>query len=513
MSTNPGFVNRTVKKTPQTATNAEGAEVFKLPPEVSLFLQASCFKPRSSFYHTAEEHLENILLCLDEIKNDEYKCAVALVLSQAFGIRLSPVVILTNEALKMKGEEDNSGYKELIRETSLKVFDRPDKIANSFALASYLGQDPLKAFPPFYKDALSKCLESMSERTLKARRMKNKEYSLAWLIKKLHPKPKNDKMSALYKAIIENRKEAALQKETAVSVLSSTEMSDTEKQTWLQSNIAQMSLNSLIRNLSSIEPTPEACWALEQKLSNALKIQNGIPSTKVCNPFDLLNAALSSHPQFSSIIDAQLGIYINGIDLGLSDKKVAVLIDKSGSMGFSISNVDGKVLTCGNAMNTVTSYLALMMKPISKAKEVSFFLFDTNHRDVTQHYKKYMAMAHSPISLKGALNITGSGGTALAQTVRKVKEQHNPDVMIVFSDEVSWASDAMPNNVDSEKIFDIGCTVIAVNPATVGQTVFSPNKPIVRLSSLDAKILYYIPMFSNPGKFKDLILSWSKELI
>jgi hypothetical protein len=118
-------------------------------------------------------------------------------------------------------------------------------------------------------------------------------------------------------------------------------------------------------------------------------------------------------------------------------------------------------------------------------------------------------MSVSPVAVKDMFlhDFAINGGTSLADSVREVAKQDNPDLLIVISDEVSWADKYGQNTV---AMFDVGVSVIAINPYPQGQfTVFDPHKPIVRLSSLDAKIFYYIPMLANFNKFKSWLKNWA----
>ena len=59
-------------------------------------------------------------------------------------------------------------------------------------------------------------------------------------------------------------------------------------------------------------------------------------------------------------------------------------------------------------------------------------------------------------------------------------------------------------------VLDTGVPTIAINPSPYSSgTVFDPEKPIVKLSAIDAKILYYIPALVSFRKFKE----WIKSLV
>jgi hypothetical protein len=203
-----------------------------------------------------------------------------------------------------------------------------------------------------------------------------------------------------------------------------------------------------------------------------------------------------------SIADQALGNFVSKVELGLEGADVSVLIDISGSMGpyYARGGEQG--------IHIAAKYMSLLL-PMLKDSNLKLYAFNTRVINKTDRVPLYKRMSVSPVAVKDMFlqDFAINGGTSLADSVREVAKQDNPDLLIVISDEVSWADKYGQNTV---AMFDVGVSVIAINPYPQGQfTVFDPHKPIVRLSSLDAKIFYYIPMLANFNKFKSWLKNWA----
>ncbi len=148
--------------------------------------------------------------------------------------------------------------------------------------------------------------------------------------------------------------------------------------------------------------------------------------------------------------------------------------------------------------------------PALRHSDVKLFAFNTRVHDKTSRVPQYMLNLDSPITIRNHVrtDFKPNGGTALADSVRKVVNDTQPDLLIVFSDEISWA------DYGRSYVFEnLGTDVIAINPYPQSMsTVFSPNESVVKLSSLDAKIFYYIPMLANYSRFKEWMIDWAFDI-
>lgn len=481
------------------AVNPEGGIVFKESDAKSLFLTASGFKLRNSFYYTAKDTLKVLEDLTDANKDFAYKMAVAKFLAEMLGIRLSPVVIATREAMKLKpcnldrwdADVSPAEARELLKNVVATIMDRPDKIANALGYAQYHWNE-FRSLPPFYKKGLRNALEKFDPYTLRKFKMKRRKVKLADMIKALRPRPRNEKLSELYRAVIENRPEAAIEKGTVITeVLSDSTKTKEEKKEWVEQNLAKIPFNALIRNLRNVPHSNANAQILFERLEKALRVEAGLPVVKVANPFDVLQAGLNSgYAGFINASDSALMQFLSEVKLVDEGTKVSILVDVSGSM-------------TGAGVDTAGQYIALLFPTLHNA-DVKLYAFNTTITDRTNLVALYQSMTPSSVREMFRRDFRPRGGTALADSVRAVTKQDSPDLLIVLSDEVSWADEI------SNRIFDVGASVIAINPFPQGRfTVFAPNMPVIKISSIDAKIFYYIPMMANFGKFKSWIKNWA----
>jgi hypothetical protein len=481
-------LNPVTKQVYEIVKNPEGGSLFKTPADVNLYSVASAFKLRNSFYWTSNDTLKVLENAIDNEKDFEYKAGLALFLSKFLGIRLSPVILLSRLSKGLFTQYD----KEKLAKVTLDVMDRPDKIANSIAYAQYAYGNG-KELPPYFKRALKHAFERFDAYTLRKFKLRRRKVKTADVIKLLHPKPRNKVMSNLYKALIENSKEATIEKGTVITeVLSDSKLSEKEKTLWVTSNLSKLPLNSLIRNLASIEDTEENLRIIRARLLNAMRVENGYPIVKVFNPFDLLNLLDSkiSDRKLYIILDV-ITAFVNAIDLGIEGKKIKFLVDISGSMrGESIANAK--------------KYFMLLVPMLKGKNKLSFSSFNTHLYSLDNVIGNNKNDVYSIFNYFNQV-FTLSGGTSLLDSIKKVIDTEHPDLVVVFSDEITWA-DA---DVVSPKL-NFGVPIIAVNPAPNSSgTAFNPKNKIVRLSSIDAKILYFIPALTDFSAFK----SWIKSLI
>jgi hypothetical protein len=410
------------------------------------------------------------------------------------GIKLSPVLLVTREVMNLNKIYEYPGLafqRMIIKKVVDEVFDRPDKIANALAY-SQLYLKTFKHLPPFYKKALRDQLESFSPYTLRKFKLKGKSIKLADMIKALRPCPRTPELAKLYKAIIENKGDAIEKGSVITEVLSDAKLTNADKQEWIKENLESLPLNATIRNLRNVNSTRENLDKLDAKIKSSLRIEHGLPVVKVANPFDILEAGLNSgSPEIMQVIDKNLGEFAKNVDLGLKNKKITILLDVSGSM-------------FGDKMVVSSKYFSLLI-PMLRGSYLRLYSFNTNARDEKDTLALMIRNAESPITLCDLFNgkFHANGGTALADTI-KMAAKENPDLIIVLSDEISWADVG-----GSSRVFSVGVPVIAINPAPESNsTIFEPKNKVIKLSALDAKIFYYIPALSNFGAFKKCIKEW-----
>lgn len=480
------MLNKSSKKPIEFVINPEGAIQYKMNDDLTFFLIASSLKLEKSFYATEDERLISFLRILNNVNDFNFIVSTAKFLNSVMGVKLSPVIILTFLALKLRDTTDDT-IKSSIKNACLNIFDRPDKIANACGLYQYLTNESFKKMPAFFKRGLKKALEKFNAYTLSKFRLERKQIKLKDLIKVFRPKPSNKELAKVYKDIIENKLKL---KDDIKNILSDDKLNKEQKDDWINENVNSIPLNAFIRNLSNIPSTDENVKIFKDKVSKALEIKDNFPGIRILNPFDLIQAAINCNkPKFSQAISDALFIWFNGINLKLDDKKISILIDVSGSMR-------------DTNIKTVASYLSILY-PMIRNSNLKLFSFNTNVYDKTELTRQLNVA--NPLSIYHIIldQFKPDGGTSLADSMRNVYKHTEPDVLIVFSDEVSWAD----NNNSFVSTKDVPCNIIAINPAPISNfSAFHPSKPnLIRVAGLDAKIIYYISMLGNFNKFKEYI--------
>jgi len=465
--------------------NAEGGIVYKEDEKILLFLLMSNLKLADSFYETAEGRLNLFEHTLDSIPDLKYKLALAHFMSNTIGIKLAPTLAITREAMRLKGK-DNHSVDEEFEDHVRAIIDRPDKITNAMAYAQLMAGSA-KKLPPFYKKLLKESFENFNDYTLRKFRAERKQVKLADAIKILHPKPANEKMSSFYKAIIENTKEASIEKGSVITeVLSDTSRTSQDKQEWIASNVEKIPINALLRNLTSVPNDREIHKVIARRVEEVLKVENGLPVIKIVNPFDIIKASINCKNQLlRADLDSVLNNYARKLDLGVKDSKVTFLVDVSGSMGGGWMGRDRD----DSGTDIAALYLSFLFPALAEANTIHFYTFDTSTKKENADAYRLMTPLNVYYSAKKDLN--PRGGTALVDSAKRVVAKTDPDILIIISDEVTWADTDKTVGWTFEK--NAHPYVIMINPFPSGGTVFNKTNKVVKLSSLDAKLLYYIP--------------------
>lgn len=491
------MLNKRAVYTPNFTRNPEGAVAHDLAGNaLALFTMASGLRLDKDFYHTPDQKLDQFGQLLDSIKNVKLISAYAFFLSQYLGIKLSPVIMLTHLAITRQNSLTSADRQAIARAVS-GVFDRPDKFANAFGYAKYRTGE-LKRLPPFFKRLMREAFEGLKEHTLVKNRMVSREIKTADLIKLLHPRPANKRMSQVYKAVIENDTEVVSRdKGDMVRVLSDSTLTKSEKEAVISENLDNTSINALIRNLRNVDPSVENVAVLTKRFNEVLRVVGGIPDIRIVNPFDLLKAGLNATSvKIADVIDNALYNYMSKTET-LAGKKVTILVDVSGSM----TPTDTEV---------VALYMALL-SPMFREADLQIRMFGNktryDDREVTNAYKFNKSLVANYGSLKTQFR-SRNEGTALADAVA-IADKGNPDLIVVFSDEVTWADVGFSNRAwnSARTTVHVDTPVLAINPRPKGFTAFDPNSNTLRIGSLDAKIFYYMPLLANEKQFNAWVLS------
>jgi len=484
----------------KTITNPEGSIVLERKKEIQLYLEGCNIRIKgASFYKEAEDKLKDFLRLGKEVDMD-YEIGLAKFLADK-GLKLSPVLLLA--VLSSRGYSFRDKHTEYI-------FNTPARIAEAISLQNV---GLVKLNNSFKKNALKVALESMNEVTLRKNKMKRRKVKLADLIKLLRPHPKTDKLAQLYKAIIQNTKEASLRpEENIVSIKSSTVLKEEEKKELIDTNLEKMPINQIIRNLKFLADKYDFNKNIELQKRVIAKL-NSVKDYRMLNIFDVIMAAMFV-PQFEKALYEVVKKFVETTKKEFDYQDDATLLfDVSGSMssgGFSgirSDNKDGKGLgfmylilfallmkniklrTFSNDLNKDIKELENIVKKIQQGS------FGDAYAAFNKHFEKY------------------SGGTALVQSATDLcDEDEEIKNLIIISDEVSWVEGKNLTGSISELSKKLSNkNLFLINPVVYSGTVFDKN--IVAISSLNPSVLIDMAIFLDEKGFIEYIKNYKKQEI
>lgn len=497
--------------------NEEGYTVYKMRDDQALFLEASSFVPRNSFYLGIKTKLENFEKLIDKLIATEPQFVVALAwyLGKIMGIRLSPVIMVAR--LYSAGT--------YCKRTIHEVFTRPDFLANF--LSYWKGRIPggLKSIRKEVLLTLRKTLESYGELTLKRRKMLNREFKLKDLIKILKPKPATSEMSLLYKAIIEDSKRSKLvtvvNKETGkvessehtTAAISDDRVSYKEKQEFVKLNVSKLPINSLIKNLSFLEGNDAG--KLKTRLTSLF--QDG-SAMRFINPFDLIFLESIDHRNYNKSVrvpqeieDVCDEVLKKFISFECKAQMPVILYDRSGSMEGEGHRTGSKFLSMLNGLFTLRDFRFYTFASknyggygASAGKIRNNTILPAGIEDVTSNFID-MPSSFGPNAIAKTIQnlIVCNGGTELMNAVEWTVKCHPlMDLFIIITDEATWADEF---NIEAYRrvIPDhLAGKVLLINVAPNQKSIFKPSAKIVRISGLDGKIIKMIEALVDFDSFK-----------
>jgi len=501
-------LNKKAKR--ETIINPEGSEVLTRSAPIQLYLEGANLRLKSnSFYKEAEEKLKSILELGKKVDLD-YEFGLAKFLADK-GLKLSPVIllsILSSKGFSFRFKTDEGA---LIPERKYKnvkyIFNTPARIAEAIALENL---KLVKLNNSFKKHVLKEALEEMNELTLRKNKMKRRKVKLEDLIKLLRAKPKDEKMVKLYKAIIENTKEASLKDtENIVSIKSSTKLKEEEKKELIDTNLEKMPINQIIRNLKFLADKYDfkKNIELQQRVIDKL---NSVDNYRMLNIFDVIMAAMFV-PQFEKALFEVIKKFVNKTKEEFDfNENATLLFDVSASMstgGFlqRHDNKDGKGL----------GFLYLVLFALLM-KNLKLRTFSNELNGDEKNLEKVITKVQTG-SIQEAYKIFNehfekhSGGTALLSSAIKLCDEDTEiKNLIVISDEVSWKEGQnLIGDISrlSQKLADKN--LFLINPVVYSSTVFQKN--VVAISSLNPSVLVDMAIFMDEKGFIEYIKNYKKE--
>jgi hypothetical protein len=465
----------------KTEVNPEGSTVLARKSEIQLYLEASNLNlKKNSFYKYAEDKLEGFLKLGKEV-DEAFVLGLAKFLSDR-GLKTSPV-ILTSVLSDRK-----FSFRE--HPKVIDIFNTPNRLAEAVALSNL---KKVKLNNSFKKNILKIALQNMQEHTLKKNKLKHKEIKLRDLIKLFRPKPRDEKISKLYKAIIENTKEASLKEteENIVAIKSSTRLGKETKKKILKSEamLDKVPVNQLIRNLKF--------YAEEYDFKNNLEVQEkvhkrleSINNYRILNIFDIITASIYV-PQFEKLLFEIVKKFVEetkkAFDYG---EEITILFDTSYSMQGEGVRKGFLYLVLFSALFNKVNLRCFSDELFSESKTLERIILKIRLGSISEAYQNFRTYFSKY-----------SGGTALIESMRDlIEEKPEEKNYIVISDEVSWQEGSyLVNEINSLSGMLKNKNLILINPEVYKGTVFKEN--VVAVSSLNPSILLDMAILFDENGF------------
>jgi len=496
-----------------------------------LFLTSMDFKYKNSFYFNRNDKLiefENLIK--DNINDVDFLYALSWYTGKVLGLRLAPVVIITQ--LINAGKIDKDMLECVVND----VFTRPDFIANSLSYNKKINNaKSIAKIPQVYKDILRNKLSNFNEITLKKRRMERREVKLSDLIKVLKPRPRNQQMSKLYKDIIEKNRGASLvveksadgrvtKADSITAVLSDNTITDSEKSYYIEDNLRNLPINALLTNLTNIELNDNNCKVIASRIDSIFKDANAV---RFLNPFDLImlrsydwtnvfketryryhregwNLVETSDSFVSSVNKILMKNIVNTININA--KCPLILFDISGSM-------------YGESVKMGIKILSFLLPIIGRFTDnIVYYDFGDNLHNKTNIMKNLLNK--EPLDVAKVLckhYYDLPEGTRLLDCTRKAVLRHNDEIdsVMIITDEMTWADTRSSltrfRSVIPSKLHDRSI-LFNVNRAQSGSnTAIEPSAQISRIAGLDAKMLYLIEAMFDFDNFKAKMIKSFKK--
>jgi len=326
-----GKFNKTVSTLPSSATtNYEGGLAFTMDPYSELYnVVATCLVREAKFYGTVEEHEKKILDLVNQIskENPKFILQLAAYARTKLNLRSISTVLLAEASLIPE-------CKLFIKEYTPKIIKRVDELTEVIAyLVSKIGNignvDKKGSLPAALKKGLAETMHNFDEYRYSKYDRKG-SVKLRDVIRLVHPKPRDEAESTLFKKIAKSELGSANTWEVLISTKGS------NKETWTEA-LKLMPIMALIRNLRNLLDNDVEVEEAYQKLTNPEIIRKSKQF-----PFRFLSAYNELESNTSTKTVKLLQGLEQAIDISVENiprltGTTAIFTDNSGSMDSYIS--------------------------------------------------------------------------------------------------------------------------------------------------------------------------------
>jgi 60 kDa SS-A/Ro ribonucleoprotein len=460
--------------------NKEGYSAYSLSPKMELVQRlATWFVNEPKFYGNKDEEAEEIRRLIKDIasKDPEFVLKLASYCREKLLLRTAPIFLLVEASLIDE-------CKPFIIKYMGKIITRADQLTETVSYLTqrigHLGDLSNKgSMPASLKKGLSKVITEFTEYEL-SKYNRDSVVKMRDVINLVHPKPKDENQSRIFKQILENKLESADTWEVLISTKGST------KENW-QVASTKMGYMALLRNLMNFLRNDIDLTNVITKLGDTKKIINSKQY-----PFRFLSAynqikeeASPDVPRLLQVLDKAIEISTN--QLPKISGTTAIFADHSGSMQTPIS-----AASTVERLQTADMLLAIAHR---MSERVITGVFSDDTRIVQLNPSN--SILQNADSLRRAIHINGTSTWTIFEKL--MEKPLKVDRIIILTDEESNGFYNVKQFLDQyRQTVNPSVYCYIVNLAGYGTTEVPESDPkSIHISGFTEKILQFIPNFES----------------
>lgn len=213
------YNTKTLNAGPGTKTvNLAGGEAFKVDNRTALYLTSATSLgggQGNKYYVSTNQEYKNILALIEKVsaQDAEFIFQLAAYCRQDLNLRSIPTVLFIEGIRAMhKQKKANAPYPVDASKYANAVFGRADEIVE--AVAYWLGVEGHHKLPAPLRKSLTIALNSFDEYRLLKYNQEDKQVTFKDIVRLVHPEPKNDVQSAIFKYFVKDEISSELMPKT-----------------------------------------------------------------------------------------------------------------------------------------------------------------------------------------------------------------------------------------------------------------------------------------------------------
>lgn len=386
-------INATVHNNPKTH---EGASARAINPEQQLRRSVmACLLWESEFYENGQSIAQRIAETVPLVKA-ETAAAIAIEAREQMKLRHAPLLVVREMAR-------HASHRPYVAETLERVIQRADEPAEFLAIYWKDGKAPVAHQ---VREGLANALYKFNEYELAKYRGEGNTIKLRDVFRIVHPQPRNEQESALWKRVVNN--ELATPDTWEVTLSANDGLKKAEKWTRLLSD-ERLGALALLRNLRNMQQA--------QVDDDLIRTALGKMNVSRVLPFRFIAAARFA-PNLEDALEAK---FFDSIGHAKLEGRTVVLIDVSASMDAQLS--------AKSDMLRVDAACGAAMVAREMCNKVEVYTFSNELVQVP---------ARRGFALRDAIvSSQPHGGTELGKAINTLHEKTKYDRLIVITDEQS----------------------------------------------------------------------------